>query len=173
VKSRMVAKITRTFKRFPTVAFCKPRVSLVNARKFPFVRGVQAVITSPPYMNELDYIRDNRLRLWFIDRALPVGLELRTLNKQAAFTALMSDVCSRIAEFIKPNGVFALVLGDTTRGGRSINTATIAKRIFSTHERLVGFRLVAEYRDKIPDIRRSRRECKGTKTETVLVYRQQ
>ncbi len=171
VKPRMLAKIKRTYKRFPSRASFKPRVFHVDARSFPLMPGVHAVITSPPYMNELDYIRDNRLRLWFIERRLPLGLELGTLNKKAAFTALVSDVCSRLAPMIKPDGVFTLVLGDATRGGRAINTATIAKRIFAKHSALDDFRLIADYRDTIPDIRRSRRECKGTKTETILVYR--
>lgn len=137
------------------------------------MQGIHAVITSPPYMNELDYVRDNRLRLWFIERSLPAGLELGTLNKKAAFTALLSGVCSRLAPMIRSKGVFALVLGDATRGGQSINTATIAKQVFSLNDELNGFELIAEYRDKIPDIRRSRRECKGTKAETILVYRNQ
>jgi DNA modification methylase len=28
--------------------------------------SIDAVISSPPYMNALDYGRDNRLRLWFL-----------------------------------------------------------------------------------------------------------
>jgi hypothetical protein len=171
VKSRMIAKMTRTYKRFPEIPFLKPKVTLTDARIFPMVHGIQAVITSPPYMNELDYVRDNRLRLWFIGRNLPTNLELRTLNKKAAFTALITDVCGHLAEMISRRGVFVLVLGDATRGGRSTNTARIAKRVFSSEEKLDEFRLIAEYRDRIPDIRRSRRECRGSKTETILVYR--
>lgn len=173
VKARMLAKITRTYKRLPIQALAKPRVLLVDARNFPRIQDIHAVITSPPYMNELDYVRDNRLRLWFIERSLPAGLELGTLNKKKAFTALLSNVCCRLAPMIRPQGVFALVLGDATRGGQSINTATIAKEIFSAHDELDRFKLIAEYRDKIPDIRRSRRECRGTKTETILVYKNQ
>ena len=29
---------------------------------------VDAIVTSPPYMNALDYVRDNRLRMWVLDR---------------------------------------------------------------------------------------------------------
>lgn len=60
---RLEAKVRRTFRRPPN-AFLQPRrVVNVDARQFPRVCGINAVITSPPYMNELDYIRDNRLRL--------------------------------------------------------------------------------------------------------------
>jgi len=34
--------------------------------KYAPVESIDAVITSPPYMDALDYARDNRLRLWFL-----------------------------------------------------------------------------------------------------------
>jgi hypothetical protein len=36
-------------------------------------------------MNELDYLRDNRLRLWFIARTLPKGIELMGRDRETAF----------------------------------------------------------------------------------------
>jgi hypothetical protein len=47
----------------------------------------------------------------------------------------------------------------------------LTRRLFETQSELGEFRLDCMYHDAIPDIRRSRRECRGTKTETVLVYR--
>jgi hypothetical protein len=43
--------------------------------------------------------------------------------------------------------------------------------LFETEKALNDFGLHGIYCDKIPDIRRSRRECRGTKAETVFVYR--
>ena len=40
------------------------RQSSVEAVDLP--NDIDCVITSPPYMNALDYGRDNRLRLWFL-----------------------------------------------------------------------------------------------------------
>ena len=42
---------------------------------------------------------------------------------------------------------------------------------FAFEPELSQFTLEESYRDKIPDIRRSRRECNGTKAETILIYR--
>lgn len=169
---RLEAKVRRTYRR-PAEPFIESRrIVKTDARMFPRVRDIKAVITSPPYMNELDYIRDNRLRLWFIARALPEGLELVARNREQAFTSLLTVVCARIAPNIVRGGYIALVVGDATRGnGRLGQTAALTQRLFEMEVALNKFRLEQTYRDTIPDIRRSRRECRGTKTETVLIYR--
>ncbi len=169
---RLEAKIQRTFRRPPNPYSNSRRVMNIDAREFPRIRGIKAVITSPPYMNELDYVRDNRLRLWFIERSLPDGLELTGRNREQAFTSLLKNVCVRLSPGIEPDGYFILVVGDATRGGgRKGRTAALTCKLFETERSLAAFQLDATYRDAIPDIRRSRRECRGTKSETVLVYR--
>ena len=123
-------------------------------------------------MNELDYVRDNRLRLWFIARALPEGLELVARNREQAFAMLLTTVCRRFAPNIMRGGHIILVVGDATRGhGRPGRTAALTRQLFKTETALNEFRLDDTHSDTIPDIRRSRRECRGTKTETVLIYR--
>jgi hypothetical protein len=172
VLPRLKAKITRTYRRPPKSHSTFRRVIHVDARRFPKAQRVAAVITSPPYMNELDYVRDNRLRLWFIERSLPTGLELVGRDREAAFRELIRSVCSRLAPQVKRGGSFVLVVGDATRGGgRPGRTAEITRQLFHKDAAFVDFTLEKTYRDKIPDIRRSRRECRGTKVETILVYR--
>jgi hypothetical protein len=117
-------------------------------------------------MNELDYLRDNRLRLWFIERVLPQGIELVARDREAAFTQLMHGVCGRLAPRLKRGGYFVLVVGDATRGhGAPGRTAALTRELFETVGRLDGFTLTRTYEDIVPDIRRSRRECSGTKVE--------
>ena len=83
----------------------------------------------------------------------------------------MKDVCVRLANRINRGGVFVLVVGDVTRGrGPARCTATLTERLLAKEAALASFQLVWRIEDLIPDIRRSRRECNGTKQETVLVY---
>jgi hypothetical protein len=171
VKSRMIAKIERTYRRFPKQICTDRRVALVDASNFPRLHNVQAVITSPPYMNELDYVRDNRLRLWFIGRNLPDHIELRQGDRTAEFRRLLVHTCCRLSNMIRLGGFIALVLGETSRGGTPVSTAALAKGVFNECKELAPFSLEKVYEDQIPDIRRSRRECRGTKTETILIYR--
>lgn len=170
--TRLRSKLHRTFRRAPAAYQQRRRVFPLDARSFPRLRDIGAVITSPPYMNQLDYVRDNRLRLWFISRHLPTGLDLSRRGRDTAFTDLMRSVCGRLAPGIRPGGAFVLVLGDATRkGGPRGRPAFLMKRLFLDEPSLRSFRFERAYRDRIPDIRRSRREFRGTKTETVLIYR--
>lgn len=172
VFGRLKAKIRRTFRRTPDKYIESRRVNNIDAREFTRVQRIKAIITSPPYMNELDYVRDNRLRLWFIDRSLPKGLELMASNREQAFTELLKKVFGRLACGIKRGGYIILVVGDVTRGtNRKSRTALLTHKLFEKDKALRAFQLDSMYCDKIPDIRRSRRECRGTKAETILVYR--
>ena len=163
--------MNRAFKRQPKPYTESRSVFAGDARAFPTVSDVQAVITSPPYMNELDYVRDNRLRLWFIDRTIPSGLELPGGDRDVAYVSLLRNVCSRLAGGINPGGFFVLVVGDVSRGrGPTGRTVQLTRQIFAGHPGVSQFSLTAVYEDQIPDIRRSRRECQGTKKETILVY---
>lgn len=172
VFTRLDAKVTRAYKR-PVNCLPNRRVILErDARTFPRVRKIGAVITSPPYMNELDYIRDNRLRLWFIERSLPPNLDLVHRDRLIAFRELLTTVCKRLAGNVIPGGRFVLVVGDATRGrGTPGRTGEITRQVFASEERLKHFALEKVYEDIIPDVRRSRRECRGTKGETILVFK--
>lgn len=172
VFTRLQSKLRRTYRRPPPRFRHRRWVLETDARLFPPLREVTTIVTSPPYMNELDYVRDNRLRLWFIERRLPTELRPRPGKGAQAFSALLVKVCAQIGSTIPSGGRIILVLGDTTRGRRRPScTASLAHTVFDTDPMLGHFDLEDVYGDKIPDIRRSRRECKGTKNETVMVYR--
>jgi hypothetical protein len=122
-------------------------------------------------MNELDYVRDNRLRLWFIDKEIPQQLECRALKRKEAFGALVNTVFGRLAAGVRVGGHIALILGDVRRGARRVDCAKIAARSFRENPAFRSFRLIHTSTNRIPDIRRSRRDCEGTKKETLLILR--
>lgn len=172
VLPRLEKKVRRTFRRFPYIESVSKRVLRVDARSIPRIQGIRAVITSPPYMNELDYVRDNRLRLWFLERSLPLDIEMNGHDRDLSFRQLIRTTSIRLAPGIKPGGYFIFVVGDATRGRSPVGrTAALTYELFSTEPELQTFTLDSLYEDKIPDIRRSRRKCRGTRLETVLVFR--
>jgi hypothetical protein len=66
LRDRLEAKVKRAFRRVPELDFSVSRVCFSkSADELVPVGAVDAIITSPPYMRQLDYGRDNRLRLWF------------------------------------------------------------------------------------------------------------
>lgn len=171
VYSRLVAKVRRTYRRPPNPFVLPRNVVHVDARRFPDSRQVDAIITSPPYMNELDYVRDNRLRLWFVEKRLPTGLDLDARNREHAYVTLLNSVCSRLAPRVRSGGYVILVVGEAGRGrGKPGNTAQLTQDLFASEKTLGAFNLHGVIQDKIPDIRRSRRQCRGTKSETFLIY---
>jgi len=129
-----------------------------------------AIITSPPYMNALDYVRDNRLRLWLVRRALPASPDSRAGPRGKRFRQLMIRSLRNILPRLRKGGHLILVIGDCRRGGARIDGATVVTDVLQDVE-FEGLVPVATYRDTIPDIRRARREFTGTKKETILVYR--
>jgi len=93
-------------------------------------------------------------------------------DSDVAFTVLMRAMCVRLALGFEYGSPFILVVGDATRGGGHIgHVATFTQNLFDTEAVLDAFRLDGIYYNTIPGIRRSCRECGGTKLETVLVYR--
>lgn len=170
VLPRMEAKVRRAFRR-PKFASGRWEVRCANARNLNIAPTVNAVVTSPPYMNELDYVRDNRLRLWLLTRRALRSGDIPRRDRVNAFQSLMHNTLSRLAARMTGNGVFVLVVGETSRGSAVIDSATVVNDLFTSVPSLRQFRRIEMIRDRIPDIRRSRRDLRGTKTETILVYR--
>ncbi len=115
VLPRLAAKIGRVYKRYPGRHTVKRAVHLSEMARLPLRKELDAVITSPPYMNELDYVRDNRLRLWVLQRSVPTHLEIRAAERVVQFTILMQKLVGRFAAHLKRRGRFILVLGQTMK----------------------------------------------------------
>jgi len=165
---RLVSKVKRAYRNFPTldeslIHKCYNRDGLT----LPLREGsIDAIITSPPYMDNLDYVRDNRLRLWFL------GLEERYMKNQEHFspdefrTFLMRSFLY-FKRVLKEGGLCVLVLGDVNRDKRHYQCARLAKEI--ALKKLGLFRLHEQLKYPLPEIRRSRHYRQGTTSETILV----
>lgn len=169
VGPRMLAKIHRSYRRTRPLEV-KASVTMADARCLKVRASVDAIITSPPYMNELDYVRDNRLRLWFLDRQLPDVLDIPRRDRMRNFETLMRDSLLNLAPNVRTGGHIVLVVGDGRRGGQRLDTAEVVSNVFRDERRLSHFQHRTTIVDCIPDIRRSRRERLGTKSETFLVF---
>ena len=168
VRIRMEAKIRRTYKRPPS-SLARGKMCFTDARQLPKPNRIHAVITSPPYMNALDYVRDNRLRLWFLARELPTIDDIGRRDRESQFRNLLRDTFSRLLGSLVPGGSVILVVGDTSRGNSRIDAAQSVRDLFA-EPAFRSFVARGEIWDKIPDIRRSRRDLSGTKRETILCY---
>jgi len=141
-----------------------------DARRFSTDHVINAVITSPPYMNELDYVRDNRLRLWFINKSRSKFQDIRSPDHKSFFLKLIRSTLLRLRGSIAPKGHIVLVVGDVSRRRKRIDSSILVEELFEEEPNLKTFSLIDKISDTIPDIRRSRRDYRGTKQETVLIY---
>jgi hypothetical protein len=77
--------------------------------------SVQLVVTSPPFLDIVQYAEDNWLRSWFagIDVASVVIAQHRT---EARWQAMVRDTLTELARLVRPNGHVAFEVGEVRNG---------------------------------------------------------
>ena len=167
VAARLKAKVERALKRPPRNSFLGLvdgiRKSSVESVNLP--DAIDCVITSPPYMNALDYGRDNRLRLWFLGEPHMESLD-RALS---GFTNAIDALAKQLQQKMRRGGYCVFVIGEQLIRKRDRFPSEELMRIFATQA--PTFRLCQVMSDVIPDVRRSRRRLAGVKREHILVFR--
>lgn len=78
--------------------------------------SVDLVVTSPPFLDVVDYVGDNWLRLWFcgID---PAEVRITMSTRLAEWEEAMTSVLRELDRVLKPSGHIAFEVGEV-RGGR-------------------------------------------------------
>lgn len=165
---RFEAKIDRAFRRVPDLdeAF-ERRCFQKSAHLLTPPAKVDAIITSPPYMRQLDYGRDNRLRLWFLGVEDSHALDHKISPRKDAFLKLMGQCFKKWKTVLKPDKYCILVVGDGSSEFRDANLPRLISRI-ATRE---GFVHVLDHTEAIPNERRVRRGLTGSTSETILILR--
>ena len=78
--------------------------------------SVALVVTSPPFLDVVDYAGDNWLRCWFCD-VDPASVPLTVVSKLEEWRAAMTAVFVELARVLRPGGHVAFEVGEV-RGGR-------------------------------------------------------
>jgi len=170
LRTRLLAKIHRIYKRFnglPTnISWFYKNIG-IESLEFP--KTFDCLITSPPYMNALDYVRDNRLRLWFITNGEDHQADNPVIKKKKAFREAIHILGKKVNIHLKKGGFCILIVGERLVGSKNEELSKIICQIMA--EDAPNLTLLSTIKDNIPDIRRARRNCMKTKTEHILVYR--
>ena len=168
VADRLEAKVRRAFRRMPKLDFTLSRRCFgTRAEVQQFSAPVQSILTSPPYMRQLDYGRDNRLRLWFLGCGDWKSLDSVVSPREKEFLALMGRCLRRWKRLLVVNGYCVLVIGDTCSRENRGNLPNVVAAMATT----AGYVLVSQHADAIPNERRVRRGISGSSSETILVLR--
>lgn len=167
---RMQAKVGRAFrKQWVRPRNVESRVSMTTVAALDLNRDVDAIVTSPPYMNALDYVRDNRLRMWFLDRTTS-NYSPEPTDKREQFDAMIHAFATNALARLKAGGRCVLIVGETVVRKRTMShpAEQILTKLLDVDPSLVVEHVI---QDEIPDIRRSRRAGAATKRELVLVLK--
>ena len=77
--------------------------------------SVDLIVTSPPFLDVVDYATDNWLRCWFngIDQG---KIDIWTFRKSSEWADAMERVFSELRRALKPGGYIAFEVGEVRRG---------------------------------------------------------
>lgn len=170
VRSRLFKKIGRAYRRFPNIdksSLRKCYLKDAESLRLP-EESVDAVVTSPPYMNALDYVRDNRLRLWFLGYDNLNGLGQHSPKNVHEFHELMRRSLRMIQGVLRPKRRCVMVVGEVRKSDFTIDTADV---LLNVAEKIGGYDCEAIIEDCVPQDRRVRRKGSCTRREWIVVLR--
>ena len=90
-----------------------------DARATPAIGtgSVRLTVTSPPFLDQVAYAKDNWLRCWFNDLdSDAVGRTITMARTVPAWTAVMADVLGELYRVTAPGGHVAFEVGEVRRG---------------------------------------------------------
>jgi hypothetical protein len=97
-----------------------------HSRRVPEVEsaGVSLVVTSPPFLDVVDYAGDNWLRCWFIG-VDPASVGLTVPNKLEEWQRAMTEVFRELARILRPGGHVAFEVGEVRAGKVRLEQAVV------------------------------------------------
>lgn len=87
-------------------------------------RTVSLVVTSPPFLNVVDYATDNWLRCWFIG-VDPASVKITAPRKIEVWQQAMSEVFRELFRVLRPGGHAAFEVGEVNRGRVKLEEAVV------------------------------------------------
>lgn len=168
LRPRLIAKITRTYARFSGLVSSGLQFRRGTIEHISLPPQFNSMITSPPYMNALDYGRDNRLRLWFIDPQLTWNVDNGVTRQREAFISAVRCLARKAEAGLESRGYCVLVVGESLQRTFAAHPSEVVLEIMA--DRAPSLKLKEVIFDDIPDVRRTRRECKGIKSEHLLIF---
>ena len=136
----------------------------------PYRGNVRLVLGSPPYLDVVNYARQNWIRSWFLDEhPEEISGELDdslTLSEWLSFAdAVVDDLYNMLA----PNGCVALVIGDVAKSGRSM--ISLAREFLRRVIHSEKFGYVGCLSDRLDTTVKTTRIWKDTKGQATAVDR--
>lgn len=130
---------------------------------------VSLVVTSPPFLDVVNYAGDNWLRGWFcgIDTA---AVEISMHRKVGEWQAAMTTVFRELARVLRPGGHVAFEVGEVRNGKVKLEEAVLPCGVASGLQPLLVV-INAQRFTKTANCWGVRNNSKGTNTNRIVVFR--
>ena len=131
--------------------------------------SVSLVVTSPPFLDVVNYAGDNWLRGWFcgIDTA---AVEISMYRKVGQWQAAMTSVFRELARVLRPGGHVAFEVGEVRNGKVKLEEAVLPCGVASGLQPLLVV-INAQQFTKTANCWGVRNNSKGTNTNRIVVFR--
>jgi hypothetical protein len=130
--------------------------------------SVQLVVTSPPFLDVVDYAEDNWLRCWFYGIAADeVGISMHA-NLQA-WQTFVSSAFRQYIRLLQPGGFIAFEVGEV-RGGRIRLEETVIPAAVAVGARPLAILVNEQVFTKTANIWGVANNRKGTNTNRIVVF---
>ena len=135
--------------------------------------SVQLTVTSPPFLDIVQYSKDNWLRCWFnsIDDK-KVAKKITTLKSLSEWARVMGDVFSELFRITRPGGWVAFEVGEVRNGTIKLDESIIpigVKAGFSC----LGVLINKQEFTKTSNIWGIKNNNKGTNTNRIVLFNKQ
>jgi DNA modification methylase len=134
-------------------------------------KRIDAVISSPPYFNTLDYVNSHRLRLAICghyEQEVTKDLKKSLIQHKLTYLGEMEKVIQEMHRVLKPAGTVCFIVGDHfTESKKTINTSEKLVEIFEKKK----FKLIENIEDKIPINKSVQKKTQNVKSERIIVLK--
>lgn len=132
--------------------------------------SVSLVVTSPPFLNTVQYQADNWLRCWFNGMdANEIGKTLSVTSSLAGWTEIMTEVFRELGRLLKPGGWIAFEVGEV-QGGKLLLDEIVAPIGMKTGLQCQGILVNDQSFTKTSNCWGVSNNRKGTNTNRVVLF---
>ncbi|MDH5655061.1 MAG: site-specific DNA-methyltransferase [Spirochaetia bacterium] len=84
--------------------------------------SIALIVTSPPFLDKVNYVLDNWMRAWFLDVEEELKkIRLSILSNPEDWTDFMKDVMVEMGRILEPGGRAVIEVGEVVYGGKVMN----------------------------------------------------
>lgn len=169
VETRLARKIDRAISRLPIHDAARGHGTVLHGNSGDIAGEsiFDAIITSPPYMGQLHYARDNRIRLELLGHANWQELDSAISPRLHVFLERSVEWLADWSRLLKPGGTLSVLVGDKTNTTRRPFADLVSNLVLDSG---TCYKEVDCLISPIPSRRRVRKKCEGSSSELLLQF---